>query len=535
MDSRTGSRPIRAAAAAVLTAALLAPTALAAGTPGPLQARVEALLAEQGLADAHVGLLLYSTARRRYLAAVRHEQPLTAASNTKLVTSYIALRVLGANHRWRTRFSLVEQNDGPGTPPRQGLLIEGGGDPTLGMRALEAIALRLKAEGVRRLDGPVYLDESLFGDEPRRNGLPPESPAYVPLSPFVVEGNAVEFTIVHGRAGPEVLGLLPPEGARVVSHLQEAAEGRSLIRIQQDWSGQGATFTLSGVLARGPRVHTVTTAVGQPGPWFYHWLKTALRRVGVEGEPSLRLGAPEDAAARLLFTWLSPPLREAIVEIEKQSSNLGAELLLRALAQTAKPRGVTAADGLRVARRMLEREFPGMEGHYRLADGSGLSRENTASPLFLVRLLNRALHDPALRTEFLNALPVAGWDGTLRYRNGAAELTGRLRAKTGTLTGVSNLSGYLTLPEDLVVLSFLINDPLRPLEAAQAAQDQVLAGIYEALSPSPQSEMAPAQPAAQAGMPETTERGPSPRVATRAAESALSPPPASPKPRRTMR
>lgn len=521
----------------MLAAVLLAPAVPSAEPVRPLQARVEALLAEQGLADTQVGLLLYSTRQRRYLAAVRHEQPFMAASNTKLVTTYTALRALGASHRWRTRFSLVEQNDGPGSPPRQGLLIEGGGDPTLDTRALEAIALRLRAEGVRYLEGPVYLDASLFADEPRQNGPPPESPAYVPLSPFVVQGNAVEFTIVHGRAGPEVLGLLPPEGARVVSHLQEAADGRSLIRVQQGWSGQGATFTLSGSVTRERKVHTVSTAVSQPGPWFYHWLRAALRRVGIEGDPPLRLDAPEGAAPRLLFTWLSPPLREAIVEIEKQSSNLGAELLLRALGQTAKPRGVTGADGLWVARRMLEREFPGMDGHYRLADGSGLSRENTASPLFLVRLLNRALQDPALRTEFLNALPVAGWDGTLRYRNGAPELAGRLRAKTGTLTGVSNLSGYLTLPDDTVVLSFLINDPTRPVEAAQAAQDQVLAGVYAALAGAPEVEIVQAVPGQDSG---GAARGAPPQPQAQPAagpvpEPSIAPPPPSPKPRRAVR
>lgn len=545
---------LRAVSCVLLCAAVHAAAGAAwaadAAPARPLQEQVEALLRQQGLAPDRVALLLYSTGQRKYLAAVRHEQPLIAASNTKLVTTYIALRVLGPNFRWRTRLSLVEQNDGAGGTPRQGLLIEGGGDPTLTGRGLEAMALRLKAEGVRRIDGPIYLDGSLFEDDVNHNGLPPESPAYIPLSPFVVDGNAVEFTISRIRGGPpDVLSVLPADSVRIVSQLQEATEGRSLIKVEQGWSERGATFTLTGAVRRDPKIHTVSTSVSQPGPWFYQWFRVAMRRMGIEGNPPLQLGAPEGVAPRLVFTWQSPPLREAVVEIDKHSNNLGAEVMLRAVAQTAKPRGISGADGLKVVRRELSKDFPGMEDHYRMADGSGLSRNNQVSPLFLVRLLNRVLNEPSLRTEFLSALPVVGWDGTLRYRGASPEIGGRLRAKTGTLNGVSNLSGYLTTDEDLIVFSFLINDPTRPVEVSQAAQDQVIAGIYEALAapqpevaqaaqPTPpaaaptQAEPAPAAPAAPAAAPVVAKTEAAPPAPVQKAEGSVAPPPPSPKPNR---
>ncbi|HEX7928544.1 MAG TPA: D-alanyl-D-alanine carboxypeptidase/D-alanyl-D-alanine-endopeptidase, partial [bacterium] len=357
-------------AASLLTAAV--PFAAEPPPPRALQEQLESLLQQQGLKPEHVGLLLYSTRERKYLASVRQDQPLVAASNTKLVTTYIALRVLGPNYRWRTRLSLVEPKDVPGDLSRQGLLVEGSGDPTLTSRGLEALALRLRAEGVRRIDGPIYLDGSVYEEDSRPNPLPPESPAYIPLSPFVVDYNTIEFTITRNPSGaPDVLGLLPAEGARVVSQLQSITEGRSVIKVEQAWSERGATFTLSGSVRTTPRVHALSTAISQPAQWFYHWLRVAMRRVGIEGNPPLQLGAPENGNPRLVFSQLSPPLREAIVEIDKQSSNLGAEAMLRAVAQTVKPKGVTGEDGLRVARRELAKEFPGMEGHYRLADGSG--------------------------------------------------------------------------------------------------------------------------------------------------------------------
>jgi D-alanyl-D-alanine carboxypeptidase/D-alanyl-D-alanine-endopeptidase (penicillin-binding protein 4) len=527
-----------------------------------LQEQVESLLQQQGLKPEHVALLLYSTSARKYLAAVRQEQPLIAASNTKLVTTYIALRVLGPNYRWRTRLSLVEQNDGPGGTPRQGLLIEGSGDPTLTGRGLEAMALRLKAEGVRRLDGPIYLDGSLYDDDLRQGNLPPESPAYIPLSPFVVDYNIVEFTVTRGANGPpDVLSLLPPEGARVVNQVQAVTEGRSAIRMEQAWGERGVTFTLSGNVRTTPRTHTVATGISQPGPWFYHGFRAAMRRVGIEGNPPLHLGAPENATTRLLFSHLSPPLREAIVEIDKQSSNLGAEAMLRAVAQTVKPKSISGEDGLRIARRELAKAFPGMEAHYRLADGSGISRNNQLSPHFLVRLLNRVQNEGALRTEFLSALPVVGWDGTLRYRGASAQIDGRIRAKTGTLNGVSNLAGYLTTDDDTIVFAFLINDPTRPVEVTQSAQDQVMAGLLEALTVPPSLPVAetpqpapPPPPPAPVKTAPATPPGPEPAKAEAKAQSKVAlepvkaeakapqkaatpepeilPPPASPKPKR---
>ncbi len=511
---------------------LLAPGAAWAADPPhlpPLQAQVEALLAQEGLAADTVALLLYSTGQRRYLAALQPETPMVAASNTKLVTTFAALRVLGPNFRWRTRLSLVEENDGAGGGPRQGLLIEGGGDPTLTGSGLEAIALRLKAEGVRWINGPIYLDDSLFDDDPAQSGVSPASASYVPISPFVVDSNIVEFTITQSRPGtPEVLSLLPPDTAHIVSHLQDAVEGRSLVRVDQGWTEQGGTFTLSGVVRREPKMHTVSAPISQPGFWFYHRFRSALRRMGIEGDPPLRMGAPAHAAPRLLFTWLSPPLREAVMDVDKNSNNLGAELLVRAMGQTRRPRRISVADGLQVVRRELAAEFPGMEAQYRLADGSGLSRNNRVSPLFLVRLLNRALQQPELREEFLNALAVTGSDGTLRYRNVTPDLLGRVRAKTGTLNGVSNLSGYLTAGSDTIVFSFLINDAGHPAEASQAAQDQVLAGIFDALTSSGPGGAAKTR--AVVGDPAAG--SPPPPEAPTVKSKPVLPPPTSPKPKR---
>ena len=129
-----------------------------------LHREVDRLLVSEGLAAEHVAIMLFSTRERRFLYKLRVDDPMIAASNAKLATTFAALRVLGANFRWKTSVYRLTEQDGPAGVPRQGLLVKGGGDPTLTARAMERLVLRLKAKGLRRVLGTLYYDDSLFDD-----------------------------------------------------------------------------------------------------------------------------------------------------------------------------------------------------------------------------------------------------------------------------------------------------------------------------------------------------------------------------------
>ena len=148
---------------------------------------------------------------------------------------------------------------------------------------------------------------------------------------------------------------------------------------------------------------------------------------------------------------------------------------------TGKKRAVSAEDGLEVLRAEMELAFKQTPTDLVMVDGSGLSRENRITALLLVRLLNRIRYDFSIRPEFINSLPVSLTDGTLRYRNFPERMKGRIRAKSGTLDGVSNLSGYMELDRDIVIFSFLIHQPKRSFQKLQTAQDQALGEIFDHL------------------------------------------------------
>ena len=157
----------------------------------------------------------------------------------------------------------------------------------------------------------------------------------------------------------------------------------------------------------------------------------------------------------------------------KESDNLSAECLFRLIGHetTAEPGGTQ--NGVLGVRSSLARMGIDTAGVI-VADGSGVSRYNLVSPADLVRVLEWMYDHPLLYAQFESSLPVAGTDGTLASRMKETPAEGNLRAKTGTLTGASALSGYVRT-RDGELLCFSILMQFYPTTAApyRAVQDSI--------------------------------------------------------------
>lgn len=461
-----------------------------------LEARFLTLIRDQGLDPDQVALLVLSSRYRSVLVQHRATEPMPAASNAKILTAYAALRALTPNFRWRTRVFRVADHDGAADTGRQGLLIEAAGDPTLSYADLEDIARRLRAAGIRSLSGGLYLDGTLFGPagEDRSKGIVELEPTdlpdagaddSVPLTAptaFVVEHNAPELLVYYPDDGtPDALSGLPADALRIVAKLQPRATGRTVLRVDQTWDDKQGTVTLTGTVS--PGLHTLKVPVEQSVLFFAGLLRSALHRQGIEGALPLRpvpqAGVPRD----LLLSHYSPPLREVIGPVLRDSDNLAADTLLWTLAAQARPGSrsgpLDLEDGLRWERRLLQADFPGILNELELSDGSGLTGQSRVTARALVRVLHGAMIRSDFGPEFVSSLSRAAWDGTLHYRTYPAALEGRLRAKTGTLTGVANLTGVLPLVRDELVFSFLIAQSGMSRDRLQGAQDRVMASLYE--------------------------------------------------------
>jgi PBP4 family serine-type D-alanyl-D-alanine carboxypeptidase len=181
------------------------------------------------------------------------------------------------------------------------------------------------------------------------------------------------------------------------------------------------------------------------------------------------------AGLRVLAAHQSPPLAELIEAINKPSQNLHAEMMLRLLGARVKGRG-GAEEGLDAVEDFLRRSRVST-GSWSLVDGSGLSRKALVTPHGMVDLLVAMDRHPH-RAAFLDSLPVAGVDGTLKVRMKGTPAEGRVQAKTGTLTQVNALAGYATTRAgDRLAFCIVLNHHTAGSSAGVGALDEIAKAV----------------------------------------------------------
>ena len=175
----------------------------------------------------------------------------------------------------------------------------------------------------------------------------------------------------------------------------------------------------------------------------------------------------------VLVNHLSKPLSIAVYNTNKISDNLSAELLMKTVGAEIKGPPGTAEKGISVVHQFLE-EIGVDSTAYELADGSGVSRYNVITPDLIINLLKAMDKDFRIQAEFKTSLPIAGVDGTLQGRMKHSAAEGKLRAKTGSLRGVSALSGYTTSADnELLAFSIIMEHFVIQTSKIRKIQDRI--------------------------------------------------------------
>ncbi|MBA2627795.1 MAG: D-alanyl-D-alanine carboxypeptidase/D-alanyl-D-alanine-endopeptidase [Gemmatimonadales bacterium] len=402
----------------------------------------------------------------RLLWGVRPDEPLVPASTVKLFTTGFARSVVGGGARRPTRVigtGHLNSSTGEWVGPWS---LELNGDVTLERAqgsgpTLFDLAEQLAAAGVRRISGPLRVQSA---DGPADAVFPSvwssrhRGRLFAPLiGPLTLHENVVWFTVRPGaRVGQRVqLVEESPQGiGSLVTIVATTRSGRAnKLKFQQR---AGGGWVVSGKIGIRAGARRFTTVANNPkavlgAAWGY-----ALRRAGVAwthgGAAPLGPDAP-----RVLAEVNSPVFDSVASEVNRRSLNIGAELLL----QWAAGRGAQAP----LALMQHIREVTGEQNGAHLVDGSGLSNEDRVTPSTFVAYLARFPATPAGR-NFPQLLPANG-SGTLRRMNTGFPGAGVIRAKTGTLSDVSTVVGYLGRPDGVLLVSLMYNGP-RPWAARQA-------------------------------------------------------------------
>jgi D-alanyl-D-alanine carboxypeptidase/D-alanyl-D-alanine-endopeptidase (penicillin-binding protein 4) len=419
-----------------------------------------------GVARAAWGIVVQSLDRREPLFELNPGTLLVPASVAKLVTVATAVDAVG----WDFRYTTTLRAGGAIVDGvlRGDLLVVGSGDPSIGGRSgddLSTWAEGLKAAGVRRIEGRIVGDDDAV-EEPR----PQLAWAWDDLGytngalfgALNLAENRTTITIAPGPSSgaPTSITVEPRLSFRGITNRVVTGPAGSPLLVWPEQRPGESSLTVAGSIPAGGVPVVLGIAVGNPTLWFANALKSRLVRDGIEvtGEAAdIDEVAPPSSRDTLpvLFTHRSRPLSEIAQPLLKESINLYAEALMRLNAgRDVFPTNDAALEGLR---KRLE-SWGISSGSYQLVDGSGLSRRDTISPEAVLAVLTR-MADSSGKSPFVTGLPIAGVDGSLAGRMKGTAAEGNVKAKTGTMSNIRSLAGYVTSRDgERLALVILINN-----------------------------------------------------------------------------
>ena len=405
-----------------------------ASSRAELAHNIDSLTSQPDFRNAQWGVLIVNPRTGDTLYSKNAGKLFMPASNMKIITSAVALTLLGPEYRYRTTFltdgpvrdSLLDGN----------LLVIGRGDPTVSDRmrgtatiVMDALADSLRAHRIRQISGSLARVGNAFPDSIYGSGW-----EWDDLGEYY--GAGVDELIFNEGMAPTKLRP-PPDTAR-------------------------------DSLYSGPAKNPAKAYLDA----FHDALvRKSIRMDGVVRDSIL----PTPFKMDTLFVLISPALREILPALMKQSQNQIAEILLRTIG--LERGGLGTADSARkiVGQQLLT--WGVQPDGFVIRDGSGLSDQDLLTPETIVRVLDRIQRDTAF-AAYYNAMPIAGVDGTIDTRMKGTPAEGNVHAKTGTLAKARSLSGYVTTADgERLIFSILANNTTTPGSAVTHVADEIATAL----------------------------------------------------------
>lgn len=500
------ARPL-AATLALLALATAAP--LAAADSANIDPNIQRHIQRAALGSAKVSVVVMDPDTRVLLAEHNPDQTLIPASNMKLFTSGVALAILGDRFEFRTTLSVVPDPAG-GDPS---LLITGSGDPgfadpalleQMGLAADELVDIwaDAAADAAQRLAvdtfHEVIIDDRVF-DRDRVHPTWPRDALNrwycAEVSGLNFHANLVEVHTIHqpGNSPPRVKVIPDLPGVEIRNRARSVDKGR-----QTAWTARELgtnRLTLFGDVRRSGI--PIEVAITDTTTLFGRYLAEKINRRGVSTGPVRLADNAETFPNAEPIHIVKTPIRTALKRCNADSYNLYAEALLKRAANHVTGAPGSWARGSAVAEMLIQRHLDraGVSS-VRVADGSGMSRDNRATTLAIAEWLTAIEEEPALAEPFIESLATTE-QGTRGVRRlASANLKNEVAAKSGFLTATYALSGYLIDPDtnDSVVFAMIVNDKPNSIPAKRV-HDLFIKVVQEAdawLEDNEQPDRAPA-------------------------------------------
>lgn len=457
-----------------------------------LTEKINAVLEKEELDGAVAGVTVKHAANSKILYSYNGETRLHPASNMKLLTAAAALETLGADYQFHTE--VLTDGKQVDTVLQGNLYLKGKGDPTLLKSDLDQFAKELKAQGIRLIKGNIIGDDTWYdnvrlsqdlnwSDESFYTGAQVSALTLSPDQDYDAGTLIVEVIPDKKAEGKAQVRINPETDYVTISNQTKMVPAGEAKQITIEREHGSNRVILTGTMPADGTISRSYVSVWEPAGYALSLFHTALKEHGIKftGDMEKEFKAtPQDA--HVLATKESIPLSELLFPFMKLSNNGHGEMLTKEMGKVVHGEG-SWDKGLEVIPDVME-TFDMNPDTILLRDGSGMSHKTLISTNNLTQLLFAA-QDKSWFNLFKQSLPVAGeadryLGGTLRNRMTEAPVKGNVKAKTGLITGVSALSGYVTAANgEELIFSILINNYLGSTEEMHAIENEIATILAE--------------------------------------------------------
>ena len=401
----------------------------------------------------------------------------TPASSLKILTAIAGLQYLGPQYQFTTELlssGAIKDNRLEGD-----VILKFSGDPTLTMRDIDALFATLRKKGVKTITGNLYVDSSAFDDVGIGPGWMWDELRFcyaAPVGAVIVNHNCMPFEIYPGaRTGNLARANMKSDAplVEIINTVQTVSASQQASCPLEMNIDDDNKIHMSGCLASGKYNTNLEASVTNLEAYVSAILKKSLLNNQMVLQGTIKQGGAS-LASTLVDSKTSEPLSELMTSMLKRSDNVIANAIYKKIGQTYFHGSATWSNSQKAELALLHK-FTGMPLlNITAIDGSGLSRYNQVTPNALVTTLVSVYRGKYFST-FYNALPISGIDGALKYRLSDRNMTGRVHAKTGTMSSVKTIAGYVkTAHHDTLAFVIMVNGFRGPNYKYKTMQDNII-------------------------------------------------------------
>ena len=406
-------------------------------------------LKDTGIKKKNVGIAVYDIASGKLVYSINEDKFFSIASVNKLLITALSLKYLGQDFRFKTTIS----GSRPSTDGdvKGDIYIKGSGDPIFVSENMWYLVNMLCNTGVKSISGDIFLDDSLF---PARNIYEENGDrAYnAKVSALSVNFNSIAVNVVSGQN--HSVSIDPPVSSMKLIDKTESTNANANTEIRR----VGDDIVVSGrVSGKDYGIKTTYRNIDDPISYFEEVLRLHLSWRGIKFTGKVKVGKTP-SSSKIIFEMDSRRLNDILVEMNKFSNNFIAEQIMRALVYKVSGSANNDEELQNIVNKYLKETGVDSKS-FEVVNASGFSKMNKTKPSDFVKFLSNVYGDFQISPEFVNSLPISGVDGTIRRSLGASSIKGKIRAKTGTLSGVRSIAGYVAGKRNVYSFIIVVNDP----------------------------------------------------------------------------